>query len=214
MLILLIWNRPYVRRSGNILNIVIQVIRVLSVLCILVFVEELGIAQTTQTITGVVLIAVQAALTGVLAILIGINAAITFFKENPHRKARKEAEEKMTREFDNLTPLDARNSLLVGKKGPTTNFYEVEKGQEMANPYAFSAHGRTGSNGTHSRMADPYVASSTHGRTGSNGTQHSGEYLVNGAAPMAGAGPGPNRPPRGTAVPGLGGYGGYRGVEF
>jgi hypothetical protein len=91
MLGLLVWNRPFERRSGNIINIFIQVVRALSVVCILVFVEELGIAQTTQTITGVVLIAVQSVLTGVLAILIAVNAIIMCCKENPHRKRRKEA---------------------------------------------------------------------------------------------------------------------------
>ncbi|KAK3335584.1 hypothetical protein B0T19DRAFT_395423 [Cercophora scortea] len=113
MLILLLWSRPYERRSGNVINIVIQVVRVLSVVCILVFVEEFGIAQTTQTVTGVVLIAVQSALTGVLAILIAWNAISACCKENPHRKRRKEME-KLTQR-DTLTSLDARNSLLLDR---------------------------------------------------------------------------------------------------
>ncbi|KAK3393009.1 hypothetical protein B0H63DRAFT_516218 [Podospora didyma] len=112
MLILLLWSRPYERRSSNVVNIAIQVVRVLSVACILVFVEEFGIAQTTQTVTGVVLIAVQSALTGILAILIAWNAIVACCKENPHRKRRKEME-KMQR--DTLTPLDARNSLLLDR---------------------------------------------------------------------------------------------------
>jgi hypothetical protein len=91
MLILLLWNRPYDRKSGNWINIVIQVVRVLSVACILVFTEELGIAKTTTTITGVVLIVVQSTLTGVLALLILINAIISCCKVNPHRKRRKAA---------------------------------------------------------------------------------------------------------------------------
>ena len=91
MLILLLWSRPFNRKSGNWINIVIQVVRVLSVICILVFVEELGIAQTTKTITGVVLIVVQAGLTGILAILIAVNSLISCCKENPHRKKRKAA---------------------------------------------------------------------------------------------------------------------------
>ena len=112
MLILLLWTRPFATKASQIINIFIQVVRVLSVICILVFVEELGIAQSTKTITGVVLVAVQAGLTGVLAILIAVNAIIMLCRENPHRKQRKEAD-KFHREFDNLTPLDARNSLLV-----------------------------------------------------------------------------------------------------
>ncbi|RMZ91547.1 hypothetical protein DV736_g1200, partial [Chaetothyriales sp. CBS 134916] len=91
MLALLLWLRPYNRKSGNWINIIIQIVRVLTVACILVFVEELGIAQTTKTITGVVLVVVQAALTGILAILIVVNSIITCCKENPHRKRRKAA---------------------------------------------------------------------------------------------------------------------------
>ncbi|PHH86211.1 hypothetical protein CDD83_10572 [Cordyceps sp. RAO-2017] len=112
MLGLLLWSRPYERRSGNVINITIAVVRVLSVVCILVFVEEFGIRQTTQTVAGVVLIAVQSALTGVLAILIAWNAIYACCKVNPHRKRRKDME-KMQRDMDTLTPLDARNSLLL-----------------------------------------------------------------------------------------------------
>lgn len=111
LLIVLLWARPYSLKSGNWINIVIQVVRVLSVVCILVFVEELGMSQTTKTVTGLVLVVVQASLTGVLAILIAVNAIIICCKENPHRKKRKEAEK--ARDIDNLTPLDARNSLLM-----------------------------------------------------------------------------------------------------
>ncbi|KAF2753662.1 DUF907 domain-containing protein [Pseudovirgaria hyperparasitica] len=112
---LLLWSRPYTLKSGNWINIFIQVVRVLSVVCILVFVEELGLSQTTQTVTGVVLIVVQSTLTGALAILIAVNAIIMCCKDNPHRKKRKEAGiiEKLNRDLDNLTPLDARNSLLM-----------------------------------------------------------------------------------------------------
>lgn len=90
MLGVLVWSRPYERRSGNVINIVIQVVRVLSVVCILIFVEELGFSQTTQTITGVVLIVVQSTLTGVLAILICWNAINACCKANPHRQRRKD----------------------------------------------------------------------------------------------------------------------------
>lgn len=129
MMILVLWIRPYASKSGNWINAFIQIVRVLSVVCILVFVEELGIAQSTKTITGVVLIAVQSVLTVVLAVLIAVNSIIICCKENPHRKRRKEAgncsssnlsspsltvsAEKLNRDLDNLTPLDARNSLLM-----------------------------------------------------------------------------------------------------
>lgn len=91
MAVLVLFWRPYVTKSGNWINAIIQVVRVISVVCILVFVEELGIAQTTKTVTGVVLIAVQSVLTLVLAILIAVNSIIICCKENPHRRRRKEA---------------------------------------------------------------------------------------------------------------------------
>ncbi|RDA95948.1 hypothetical protein CP533_5791 [Ophiocordyceps camponoti-saundersi (nom. inval.)] len=112
MLILLLWSRPYERKSGNVVNIAIAVVRVLSVACILVFVEEFGIRQTTQTVAGVVLIVVQSTLTGVLSLLIAWNAINACCKVNPHRKRRKDME-KLQRDGDALTPLDARNSLLL-----------------------------------------------------------------------------------------------------
>ena len=138
MLGLLLWCRPYQLRSGRWINIFIHVVRVLSVVCILVFVQELGISQTTKTITGVVLIVVQCVLTAVLAILIAVNALIVCIKENPHRRKRKEAE-KLNRDLDNLTPLDARNSLLMEPMAqhntaykapiPSTGTYGDKKGR-------------------------------------------------------------------------------------
>jgi hypothetical protein len=52
LLILLLWNRPYNTRAGNILNITISCVRVLSVVCLIVFVDQLGIAADTKTVTG------------------------------------------------------------------------------------------------------------------------------------------------------------------
>lgn len=100
MLILLLWSRPYNRKSGNWINIIIQIVRVLSVVCILVFVEELGIAQTTKTVTGVVLVVVQSSLTVILAILIAVNSLIICCKTNPHREKRKAAQKAMSRDLE------------------------------------------------------------------------------------------------------------------
>ncbi|KAI1859596.1 uncharacterized protein JN550_012004 [Neoarthrinium moseri] len=162
MLGLLLWSRPFERKSSNVINIMIQVVRVLSVVCVLVFVEEFAIAQTTQTVAGVVLIAVQSALAGILALLIAWNAIVACCKENPHRKRRKEME-KMQRDMDTLTPLDARNSLLLdrvhSKEGTTfslaDNVHEskqpLARGQsperylgtsEPANPYSVATYNR------------------------------------------------------------------------
>lgn len=45
MLLLLVFARPYERKSGNVINIFIQVVRALSVVCILVFVEGSSLFQ-------------------------------------------------------------------------------------------------------------------------------------------------------------------------
>jgi hypothetical protein len=92
MLILLLWSRPYELRSGNWINIIIQVGRVLSVACTGTFVEQFGVTETPKTIVGLVLVGVQSVLTCLLAILIAVNLLIVCWKENPHRKRRKEAE--------------------------------------------------------------------------------------------------------------------------
>ena len=222
---MLLWSRPYERRSGNVINIFIQVVRALSVVCILVFVEELGIAQTTQTITGIVLIAVQSALTGVLGILIAVNAIIMCCKENPHRKRRKEAGrlprgfdastevkanakiEKLNRDLDVLTPLDARNSLLMDPTKMQMNSYFAN---DPKYPLAKQSSGESFMN----QPANPYSGATPlrpytpQSAQRSMRSVESRENLVRGAAPLGGS------PPREPRIPNLPGYGGYRGVAY
>lgn len=208
VLALLIWNRPYERKSGNVINIFIQVVRALSVICILIFVEELGISQTTQTVTGMVLVVLQSVMTGILALLIGINAIIMCVKANPHRKRRKEAE-KLHRDLDNLTPLDARNSLLMDPskmpmherdmKQPLTR--EVSQDSfthpEGANPYAVPMR-------PFSPQARPFTPPTKHRTLGS---RDSSENLVRNAAPLGGTSGEPTLPNMNSDT-------GYRGVAY
>ena len=162
-LIALLWYRPYTLKSGNWINIIIQVVRVLSVVCILVFVEQLGVTQTTKTVTGVALVVTQSVLTGLLAILIAVNAIVMCCKDNPHRKKRKETGkdcfsplsvhifgphsplrkianglliEKLRGEADTLTPLEPHNSLLMKpslKSTATSYAYPVPPISDQAN---------------------------------------------------------------------------------
>lgn len=112
MLILLLWSRPYILKSGNWINITIQVARVLSVACTLVFVEQFGVTQTPKTIVGLILIGFQSFLTCILAILIAANLLIVYCKENPHRNHRRRKEaERMYGDRDILTPFDNRELL-------------------------------------------------------------------------------------------------------
>ncbi|KAJ5972429.1 uncharacterized protein N7479_002347 [Penicillium vulpinum] len=147
---LLLWSRPYVTKASMGINIAVQVVRVLSIVCVLVFVEELGLSQTTKTVTGVVLIVVQSTLTAVLAILIAVNAIITCWRENPHAKRRREAE-KANRDIDDLTPLDARDSLLMDH--PQRKEYAEMSNFNFTGPYESyrDEPKRPGSNGSNER---------------------------------------------------------------
>ncbi|KAJ5894449.1 hypothetical protein N7495_006140 [Penicillium taxi] len=156
MLLLLLWNRPYATKSSLGINITIQIVRVLSVACVLVFVEELGLSQTTKTVTGVVLIVLQSTLTAALAILIGINAIIACIRENPHAKRRREAE-KMNRDLDDLTPLDARESLLIDHN-PKRDFTEMSR-FNFTGPYQSYRNqaARRNSSGSEEGLVHPYA---------------------------------------------------------
>ncbi|KAG2414208.1 hypothetical protein HFD88_003399 [Aspergillus terreus] len=178
MLILLLWHRPYVAKSTQWINISIQVVRVLSVACVLVFVEELGLSQTTKTVTGIVLIAVQSALTGILAILIATNAIILCVRENPHARRRREAK-KMGRDIDDLTPLDARESLLMDHN-PRKDNSEMSK-FNFTGPYApyhdqppYDPRSRQSPTGSTDRLVEPgYGFNDHHGRSVSRESRQS-----------------------------------------
>ncbi|KAE8144296.1 hypothetical protein BDV25DRAFT_134794 [Aspergillus avenaceus] len=175
MLALLLWYRPYVAKSSQWINLSIQVVRVLSVACVLIFVEELGLSQTTKTVTGIVLIVVQSVLTGVLAILIAANAIILCIRENPHAKRRREAK-KMNRDIDDLTPLDARDSLLM-ENPPRKEYTEMSK-FNFTGPYEpyrdqYDQKQRLGSTGSTDRLVDPPdYHDSQHGRSLSRESRH------------------------------------------
>ncbi|EKD15487.1 uncharacterized protein L3040_009185 [Drepanopeziza brunnea f. sp. 'multigermtubi'] len=220
LLSLLIWNRPYERRSGNVINIFIQIVRVLSIICILVFVEELGISQTTQTVTGVVMIALQSTLTAALAILIAMNAIILFCKENPHRKRRKEAE-KLNHDIDTLTPLHAHNSLLMDTTKVSRDYdaYGSDRKNsidillhEPANPYpgatvmrTYTSHSERPFTPQFSRPLTPSDQRSLH-----QTITREDQNLVVGAAPLGGI----EGSPLHTQAHPPPGYGGYRGIAY
>ncbi|KAK4693955.1 hypothetical protein P7C71_g3539, partial [Lecanoromycetidae sp. Uapishka_2] len=208
MFILVLGTRPFASPAGNWINVIIHTVRVLSVVCILVFVEELGVAQSSKTITGVILIAVQSVLTAVLAILIAVNAIIVCVRENPHRKQRKQAE-KINRDLDDLTPLDARNSLLIDP----VDYTDTKNPQVKA--YPLSTYTRR----TSSPMT-PYRDTETPPPRRARGMNESTENLVSSASSMGhrhnrstsreSDGLSPPRAGRQPTVPDMG----YRGVAY
>ncbi|KAK2831926.1 hypothetical protein FQN49_007025 [Arthroderma sp. PD_2] len=164
MLILLLWARPFETRSGQWINISIQVVRVLSIGCIIVFVDEFGISKTTKTVTGVALVAVQTTLAVVLGVLILINGIMTLFGKNPHQQRHKE-KANIDRDLDNLTPLDPRHSILLKSKGQAFGHDEEAGKLNLVSRYEAyhdvppnkPRHGHSGSTVplVHSRGASP-----------------------------------------------------------
>jgi hypothetical protein len=115
--------------------------------------------------------------------------------------------EKLNRDLDNLTPLDARNSLLMdpSKMNPTydneTKYPLVKQNSpdsfmnEPANPYSGATPLRPYTPQSHRPMR----------------SVESRENLVHGAAPLGGVG---GSPPRQPMIPNLRGYGEYRSVAY
>lgn len=201
MLALLVWYRPFIAKSSQWINISIQVVRFLSIVCVLIFVEELGLSQTTKTVTGVVLIVIQSTLTGILAILIAANAIIMCVRENPHAKRRREAgkshspklflypcstsgsnihiylPENADRDIDDLTPLDARQSLLMDN--PARKEYAEMAKFNYTGPYEpyrdqVHPHTRQSPTGSTDRLVDAsYPEDDRHGRSESRQSRHS-----------------------------------------
>lgn len=99
MLIVMCFLRPFEHRTENIVHILIQVVRAVSIGCVLVFVDALKVERSTQTIVGLVLVIVTAVLTVLLVLLMLFNGIYQCVKSNPHRKRRKEAE-KMRNEHE------------------------------------------------------------------------------------------------------------------
>ncbi|TGZ81535.1 TRP-domain-containing protein [Ascodesmis nigricans] len=177
LLALLLWNRPYNTKAGNVLNIIIACVRVLSVVCLIVFVDQLGIAADTKTVTGVALIVIQATLTAVLAICLIVNAIRVMVKENPHKKRRKELEKQRLETGDNA--FDPENSIL----SPTTDgkgYYHAAATQEVGvTGYGAPAGSAAGMQLHHMTPAPGhYRSESAASRTG----------LMGAAGPMAGSG--------------------------
>ena len=84
MLTLVLVMRPFSSTQGNVINILIHCARVLSVVCLVVFADEMGVAQSTRTRTGVVLIVIQSSMTIVLGVVIAINAILICIRPRIH----------------------------------------------------------------------------------------------------------------------------------
>ncbi|KAF3939392.1 hypothetical protein ABW19_dt0209539 [Dactylella cylindrospora] len=201
----LVIGRPFNSKSGNVINIFIAVVRVVSVACVLIFTEQLRMAQTTTTITGVVLIVVQSVLTGLLAILIAVNAIIICCRQNYYTK-RRHQREKLAEEAklrDTLTPLDPRNSIIdpasYGRnyqdgKGryqptPTRDDFALEE-YPAPRPYPVPPHDRDGSPVPHPYAHNRSFSGESHHRSfsGDRNLEYgagSRQSLIGGAAPMS-----------------------------
>lgn len=94
MFLFCLFIRPCERKMDNVVTIMIQLVRTLSMAGVLVFVDELNVQKSSQTILGFALIILNLALTAILVILMIINTFIMCCAMNPHRKRRKDAEKR------------------------------------------------------------------------------------------------------------------------
>ncbi|OLL25492.1 Flavin carrier protein 2 [Neolecta irregularis DAH-3] len=132
MLLLLFWDRPFEGRGANIVNISISFVRITSLACLFVFVNELGFSETTTTITGVTLIAIQSTLTVILGILILMNAMMPLF-----RGRRKSIQEKEPTLLDKSTELD------LAEKRRNSEGYVLTPTTDTFIPHSESRHALT-----------------------------------------------------------------------
>ena len=129
--------------------------------------------------------------------------------------------EKLNRDLDNLTPLDARNSLLMdpAKAPMSSDVYPSDRKHsddsflnEPANPYRGATPMRSYTTTTQGSLAPqlgrPFTPTS---QSLYRPDTREDQNLVQGAAPLGGIG---GSPPRQPAMPQLPGYGGYRGVAY
>lgn len=99
--------RPFNTKMGNGINIAIQVVRLISLALLLTFAVQFQLNQIVATGIGMALIVVQAILTILLAVLIGVNACFGLFKmtcgnRRNKKKKEKEAEKKEATENNEL----------------------------------------------------------------------------------------------------------------
>ena len=88
----LIISFPFDGRKANILNIAIAITRILSIGCILVFVNAVGVGQTQKTAVGIFMMVMQSLITAVLLLLLIYSAIISLVRKKPIKDKNKEME--------------------------------------------------------------------------------------------------------------------------
>lgn len=89
-LIITVIVRPHERKIENIVNVTTRFFQTLTFAGVLVFVNELKVQKSTQTVIGFVLVGFSLVTTAVLLILLIISTFIICCANNPHRQRRKE----------------------------------------------------------------------------------------------------------------------------
>lgn len=84
MLSLLIWSRPYVLRSGNVISVMIQAVATVSAILMILFLPQVGVDRAANEVVGLVLMVIQVVLSLILVILMIANALVSFCVTNPH----------------------------------------------------------------------------------------------------------------------------------
>ncbi|BFZ58369.1 hypothetical protein PYCC9005_005431 [Savitreella phatthalungensis] len=104
-LLFFFFTRAYDGRQANVVNSMIGIVRIVSLVGTLVFVDILAFAETTKTVSGIVIVVLQSLLTVILAILIILNAVLPLFKKKQPEKKAEDEEKDTGDDADELTPL-------------------------------------------------------------------------------------------------------------
>lgn len=95
LLTFLFTTKAYDGKQANVVNMLISCVRLVSLIGTLLFVDLLGLRETTKTVAGVVLIVIQSLLSLILAFLVVFNGVMPLFRRNSAGKETKTQEESL-----------------------------------------------------------------------------------------------------------------------
>ncbi|QIW99624.1 hypothetical protein AMS68_005142 [Peltaster fructicola] len=171
LLVMLIWTRPFQSRGSNAITIIVQIGRVVSMGCILVFVESINVNQMARTIVGFSLAITQAVITVTLAILLLINAIRFCVRDSREQRERERAE--MDAHYERLSVRNSMPTSIIEGFGMAPEApYSSRAVGDLRGAYDPVRRAESPSGSFHARYPSNASDSSRHSRN------HSGDYLI------------------------------------
>jgi hypothetical protein len=88
MIVFLFSTRAYDGKTANVVNILISVVRIMTLVGTLIFVDVFGVAGTTKSVAAIAMIALQSVLTAVLFGLLVYNALLPWIRQRKLKRKR------------------------------------------------------------------------------------------------------------------------------